>query len=694
MSTVDSFGRVTPTEDVGTAPTLDGPVKHPDLDGRTVMGLPTPQAVKEALAASSEGEGAADTGRTVFGLPSPFAGVKPSPAPVEAAPAAPPEKSEEAKTLFGLPSPFAPAAEPTSPSPDPPAAVSEPADTKKTLFGIPAPAAASVDENAKTLFGLPSPVAEAADTQKTIMGLPSILEMQRAAEEAERRTATPAPPEDEVGRRTLFGAPGVVPATPDQDATRQVQPASPVPADRVAGTAPAGLVSTAAARPAVKARAPTPRTSNREESRERAELYAAAKFAAAIAADERVHGRARQRKALMALLVVTLLAAAAAVIAFRHKTALQVELVGEPRVTRGNGAFAVDVTVRASAPSTVGHPGGETPGEGEWGVAFSIPEGEMKVGENVFALRVTDEKGGAVELPVRVILYYRFHVPSTSPPKVGTPVKAYVEVPDGWKVAVAGGQVREAGSRFELALDPAPVLTPDSNGVLQARLTLTSPEGEKKFFAETLKVPIPEAPLRLLAPARGWRRAAETVSLRGRTLAGARVEVGSVVTAVGPDGLFEIAVPVEQGSNTISLRLQIPGRRSVGREVSVERLTSRQVRQEKRRLERLSRVFLRGARRTPPYPKMLSASATLQGQKVRVRGRLVEVRRSQGLDELQVATCGNGGGCPVWVRLDGPILASQGDVVTVVGILAGVHRFRRAGEMVEAPQLDAKILVP
>ncbi len=614
----------------------------------TVQDLPDADAVRAAVA---EVDGAS---RTVFGLPSPVAGT--------------PEPGEQ-RTVRDLPSRDAVLAA-LDPSRE---AVAEPSpDLAKTAFGMPSllaspdvtPAADAEPDvppaSAKTVFGLPAPRLE-VPAQPT----PAVT------------------PEPAGTSKTLYGAP-VPAATPAMGSP----PASEPPAPRTPKLTPA------APTPAVK---PRRDVGSVERERERAELYAATKFAAALAEDERRLSKARQRRALLALLVVAVLAAAVGALALREEAALKASLVGEPKVARADGRFDVEVSVRTSEPAIVTHPGGEARGEGDWLVSFSVPEADMSVGANTIALQARAEGGGEpVRLPVNIVLYYRFSVPATPPPKAGVPVKAYVEVDGGWKVAVEGGEVHPAGERrFELALDPAPVLVSDGSGELPVRLTLSSPDGRERQFAELVRVPVPEAPLQIWNPAHGWRRTAGAVAVRGRTLPGARVGVGKAQSTVGEDGVFELEVPVKRGRNRIDLSVRAPGRRSISRSVSVERLSPGEQRKERKALQKLAKGFMKGAPKTPDYGVLLAQADALAGQKVRVRGRVVEVRRgADDGDEIQVATCSDAGGCPVWVHLQGPLLAGQGDGVTVVGKLAGKHVFHRGGAEVEAPRVEASILLP
>jgi len=596
-----------------------------------------------ALAETGESPSSDVSKRTMLGLPSPLPDLKterdlPNAAEVKAA-------AEMSRTVFGMPSPLAKV---------------DPEEAKKTVFGIPSPLAGlTTDEGVAA-----EPVAEQA-AQKTVMGLPSPFAAGAPVQ------AKPTPKVEQPRTRPMSVA--------DLQSKQTAPPRERTPA--AVQAPPKGHPSGHSAR-----------------DREAAELYAAARFAAAIAEDEKVYATSRHRTALLALLLVSIAAAVAAAFAFREKTRLKAELASEPAVTRSADRFGVVATVRTSEPAVVSYPGGEARGAGEWELQFSVPEADMHVGSNTIHLDAVAEAGGdPVRIPVRIVLYYRFKVPPVAPPKAATPIKAYVEVAEGWKVAVEGGTSTEVGKgRIELALDPKPVLVPDSPGALSVRLALTSPTGESKHFVEALRVPIPDAPLHLTTPAQRWRRAAETVPVRGLTLPGAEVHVGDAHATVGAGGAFDLSVPVALGKNEIDLKIKAPGRKTITRRLNVERLSAHAAKWERLRLKRDTRKWLRGAKRTPKYDQMLAEPGAVEGRKVRIRGQLVEVRRGKdgGPDQLQLVTCIGKGGCPVWVATDGPVLVGQGDKITVVGVLAGVHTFQRGGATLQAPRVDARFVIP
>ena len=639
------------------------------------------------------------------------------------------------RTILGLPSPLAGAEEPKTRQDLP--------DRALVLAAVEAKEKAKAQDQAqavggpmRTVFGMPSPLAAAVDPEeakKTVFGVPSPLanmvtaESEPAPKVAAPEAASPLPETQDVPRRTVFGMPsplatGAEPArdVPAAKSPKPRQPAQPRKkrADPEPRTRPMSLSDMQPSRePAAQLLSPIPRepspspvptqtrggrrsSGDAARDKEAAELYAAARFAAAIAEDEKLYAKARNRNLLLLLLLVSVAAAVAAAFAFKEKARLKAELAGEPKVTRSADTFGVVAVVRVSEPATVRHPGGETRGDGEFTVQFSVPEPEMNVGANTIHLEATAESGGDPQrIPVRIVLYYRFKVPPMTPPKPGTPVLAFVEVGKDWKVAVDGGtatSVDDAG-KVQVAIDPTPVLQPDSPGELPIRLALTSPSGETRNFKETVRVPIPEAVLNVTAPPHRWRRAKATAPVRGRTLPGAEVSVGDARATVGADGNFDLDIPLQPGANELVLKVRAPGRKSVSRTFTVERISKRAAKVQKYKLKRLAKAFLKRTKRPPAYPKLLTEADALRGRKVKLKGRLVEVRRSakSTVDQLQVATCDGEGGCPVWVYLkDGPLMAGQGDTVSVVGTLAGLHSFSRRGDTVEAPRIDSSILIP
>ncbi len=612
-----------------------------------MFGSPTPEvAATQRGDAATPGEG--ERKITMFGVPSPTAKPGADERTHRELPDAsrlPPESFDMHKTMLGGPSPFSkppPEAPPEAAIPD-----LEPADSpKRTVMGMVNPMMAYAETPAA------QPQGEAAMKQ-TMMGMPNPL-----AANAQAGSAGPAP----------VAPPAETPAPKEAVVPRY-------DADKAA------------------------------QDREAAELYAAAKIAAALAEDERAMSRRRLRNALVGLVLVALAAGVVAVFLVRERAALRAELVGDPSVQRVGSKFAVQARVRTSAEATVQHPGGEAKVNGEAELAFEVDESGMKVGDNAYVLEaVPTEEGEAAQMTVHVMLYYRLHTPPLAPPKPGVPVLAQLEVMQGWAVKVDGAKVTGAGeNRFQVAIDPAPALkaAPKKGRVpLPVRMTLEGPSGDKKTFEETLELPLPDAPLSLWSPTHNWVGVEERITLRGRTVAGATlvVEGREERVGVGADGVFQLQVPLALGETALKLSVSAPGRNKASRALALRRLDSKGRRKAIKGLGAKAKAFMRGARRRPPkYAAMLADAAKLEGRKVRLKGKLIDARRGpEGVDELRVATCPKKTtGCPVWVELKGPLFARRDARVTVVGSLAGTHVYKTtSGDTLTVPRVRAEILLP
>jgi hypothetical protein len=498
--------------------------------------------------------------------------------------------------------------------------------------------------------------------------------------------------------------PTLLPPKEAPPAQAKMQLGTPAPKDAPPAVAPAPEARTlvGVATPAAReAATPAAREAEAEPTADRdaAERYAAARIAAAVAEEQGRAARVRTRRALALLVLAGLVAAVAAALLIQDRLAFRAELGGEVRVRRLDDRLEISAAVRTSEPAVVASPAGETRVDGEGVVDFAVAVADTRVGENPVPLTVRPVDGGdGRQLTLNVVVYYRFVAPPMEPPRAGVPVAFDVEVIDGWRPAVDGATVREAGEgRFRVEIDPAPRLAALANTDVAAldlpvRLTLTGPAGETREFVESLRLPLPATPVVVLGPPHGWARAADRVKVRGRTVPGAEVRLGDVAVTAGPEGEFELTTGLEaEGARTLSLRVHAAGHRAAQADIAVERIASDEDRARRARAQARAREFIAGAPPTPGYDA-LKAEAT-PGRRVRITGDVLDVRRGDGgVDHLQIVTCRAAGGCLVWVEAQGAPV-EPGERVEAVGTLQGTREYTtRAGETLTVPLVRAAVV--
>ncbi|MBU1900690.1 hypothetical protein KKB55_23330, partial [Myxococcota bacterium] len=553
----------------------------------------------------------------------------------------------------------------------------------KTVFGL-APVPKGVAEPApdmnKTVFGLapvPKGVVEPApDTNKTVFGLAPVPKGV-----VEHKGDAP---------RTLFGV-----ASPLAAASMATPQRAPV-------AALAEPPSNAAQRPAGNASAKRLQgAQRREKDREAGELVAAAAIAAAIAEEERQISRALTRRWLLVIATLTLAAALSGVFFYQQRFAFQARTVGPLSVLRDGARWRVSTTIYTSEPATVRYPGGEAKGQGERPLSFELEAQPMKLGENHIALEVIPEAGGeAKALSLMVMLHYRLSTPPLSPPQPGVDVPAQIEVLPGWEVSVEGGRAaRVDAQRFNLGVDPSPLLAQVDSaeadvGRLPVRLTLRPPDGAPPLmFEERVTLPLPKTPLRLLAPPRGWAGLAPELLVRGVTAPRAQVTLGEITITADEAGAFALQTPIEVGAQALTLRADGAQMKPTSLTFSAHRETKASLRARLQALRRQAR----GLKPTPApsYAALQAAAADPPAQLFKLKGRLISARRGAEVDEVQIATCAEEGGCPVWAEISGPLLVEEGASLTLIGRLVGLHAYEaRNGQRLTVPKLQEALLLP
>ncbi|MCB9521807.1 MAG: hypothetical protein H6702_00325 [Myxococcales bacterium] len=670
---------------------------------------------------------------------------RPAPTPAAPTPAAPPvSPADLRRTQYGMPAPFAaaPTVEPAGFGPgvgtEPPPRVAAPSspsvppvfDPRTTQRGLaprstPTPRPAPTTGRHATLYGRPGgfgasddgpvhlpPPAAQADLRSTRMGLPQPLTPTTTASgRGAAVTDRPTPPQPLAAHRT----PVPVPVPPMPAAPAMHAPATPLIQEahaiteaeraRLPGERRAERREAPPEDPSAPAGAPpgTP-----AEGLARGEVdpqgYAVARLAAAVEAEERVAATRRIRLASILLVLVGLGAAAAAWYIHRQQVAFRAELQGPHAVTHHGGEYTVEVGVRVSGPAVVRHPGGESPVEGATRIKFSLPSERMKVGANELALEVRPADSDKPRtLILKVLVHYRLRTEVIPPPTPGVPITAHVQVMDDWKLTVEGAEAELINKdTYAVRVDPGPLLSrvdelKGDAAELPLPLVLTGPDGQQQTFRETLRVPLPGTPVAIYRPPHNWIGAADSVTVTGASVPGAKVTVNGVAAEVDGRGRFEAVVPLPApGPHTVKVVADGPSKRPGEQSIALERLTEDGFQAARSGLQ----ARLRKAQpedRPPPYAALRDDPDAHAGKAIALKGELLHAARGReaGLDTAQIATCKAGSRCVVWVDLRGPLLARPGDVVDVVGVLNGTTRYKtRTGEALVVPRVTAELMVP
>ena len=722
----------------------------------TIAGGPSPLTTGQHVPTA-----AADIGSTIAGGPSPLttaddtppaaadirSTIAGGPSPLTMGERTHPGETDIRSTIAGGPSPFRTGEHATPGGGD---IESTPTGSRSSTHEA-APTARSGEGPTSTLFGGPSPLAAGGTAEQsssgraapaigigsTQIGMPRPDFTQMRRDDLAAKAAAPGPvgarPSPQSGSdpnaaagglgRTMIGLPR--PSTDQGLATDSIDAGDPVGRTMLGGPSPAVAVERAkpaAAAPAddvagrthifgslgpadIAAAAPVTGPAGTEA--------AAARYAAAIASEENVVSHRRVRRALFALVIVGLLGAAAFVVALREQQAFKAEIASELSVRRAEGVYRIAVAVRASSPARLEHPGGTTEiGAGsdgsEWVVGqleFTMPESELRVGDNTIQIiaRPDDDETDSQSLTLQIKVYYRLGDLPESPPPPGEPVMFDVETIRGWKLSVPDAVVVSVGERFRVSLPPerfdgAKAPLHDGAALVTVALTLTGPAGETQSFTESLRVPVSETPLEIIAPPYMLRTEAAKVVIRGRTSPGARVTVGDVTTESDERGHFALTVPLTtDGRHELMVEARAAGRRPAGSSAVVHRVTADEHKSTLRRARKAARAFVAGAPRTPKYLRLLNGSAELEGRKVRIAGRVIAARRGpvDGRNEIQMVTCKTGDGCPIWVEMTGPVHVAPDVEAQVFGTLRGTRAYQsRGGETVTVPIVEGRFLLP
>lgn len=666
--------------------------------------------VRDAVAPTIETPAPDDDIRsTQFGAPSPFkAGQLP---PIGTGDAEPEPAADIMSTQFGAPSPIK--AQPAAATPEP----------------------APGDQNYRTLVGPPLPLAEAARAREVAKARAE----QEAAEKAQAaREAQQAQQAQQENYRTLVGPPvPIAEAARARDAARARQQAAAAEApaatenrgpsiivsDGLSNAGPASVIvdepvsPREAARQSPAAPAAQPARTGRpagaaevSRSSNHAERAAASRFAAAMDTDERtamvvtVSDRSSGKWIFLLLIIAGL---ALALWLTRDAQAFQAS-VQAVEINPEADRLVLTADVVADRPVKVSLAGDATPPtvvDGTGRVQYALPLDGLAPGQRTVALDVATDDG-QMALPVELTLWLRAELGPVQ--GVGEPAPIALSVRPGWTPAAPFAAVSDVAGRFEATIDPRAALAQvDQPGGLTGAIEQTvvlAADGEDAHRVELrVEVPLPATPLVITAPARAWRRDAETVLVEGRTAPGALVKVGGMNALADDAGRFTLTAPLGGArEQTLDVTADGPGTRPTVERITVERLTpagavAQAAALRARQSERLGTVG-----RTPPYARWSRDAEDLRGRAVAFSGRLVAIERgasgessrARQADRAVVATCDAGDHCPVWITTHSPILVDVGQRVSVSGTLAGTETWRASADFVTAPRVEGALLAP
>jgi hypothetical protein len=434
------------------------------------------------------------------------------------------------------------------------------------------------------------------------------------------------------------------------------------------------------------------------------EAIAALRIQAASQAEERRAAKRRLRIASVLLVLVVVGAGIAAGLLLRQRSAFRAELEGDLVVTHRAGDYTIEVGVRTSEPSVVVHPAGSQAVTEVGRVTFSLPSEEMHVGDNTVGLTVRANGSDDEQLlTLHVLVYYRLRTEIIPPPRPGVPIKAHVELMPDWSLTVEGGvSARIANDTYEVQIDPGPLLArvdtmAGDTVALPIPLVLRDPNGKEQTFTEVLQVPIPATPITVLRPPHGWISDADKVRVGGRTVPGAEVTVAGQLVKIDAGGYFDVQVPLgAPGRHSIEIVANGPKKRAGRKSISLERLTEAAFNAARGGLRSEAATYEVDSK-APTYTSLVEDPEPHRGQKIRLRGELLDARRGRegSVDTLQLATCKVKSRCPYWVELSGPMMAGPGDMVEVVGTLDGNSTYKtHSGVALTVPRLKAEFLVP
>lgn len=316
---------------------------------------------------------------------------------------------------------------------------------------------------------------------------------------------------------------------------------------------------------------------------------------------------------------------------------------------------------------------------------FPLAVDGLSVGDNELALDVVDPDGEVDTARLTLAVDFRVRADLGALRDDPPAVRIVVDAPPGTEASLDGETLAldddgRGARRFEL-----PEAPPDEDGTydLSVAYHLELPSGEVEDGRVRTRVPY--ATLQLDRPGRAVVVDTDAVEVAGAVEAGASVTVDGAPVEVS-DGRFRTTVAIpELGERTLAVVARQPGRAPARHEVRVTRVAD---------LKRAARGF--EADPTLSYVRIVQNPSIYRGQKVRMTGRVYNVRVEDGRSTLQVLVkeCPRGEACPLWVVYPAATDASLNDWVEILGEVAGEQQFRaESGRTQTVPRVDALYLL-
>ena len=375
------------------------------------------------------------------------------------------------------------------------------------------------------------------------------------------------------------------------------------------------------------------------------------------------------------------------------------------RRVSADGSFQVGVTVRQVAgdeqPLVLEFEGKREEFTGEGSFRFSVPDADLDVGSNpVHALVRTGEEGGEPIARVPIDLYLDYRVGSFESKLAAgvTEVSLELEVPDGATLEVEGAEVSGEGPQRALKVDLVKALgqlstLTEPKQTVPLKLQLTVGEGEVHEDTLNVQVVLPQTELKVYAPVH-LLTSRGRLKLEGFIHPQAMATVNGKDTEMYEDGDFEAALTLEQGPQTVRVLASQRGYVSRVQELQVERLAAAELRARRKAAEEEAAVWAERATDAPDAAALLAGAAgDLKGKHFKLTGRVQHLLAAGEHTVVVLETCR--GGCPVLLRIKGPVEVQVKDRAAAFGTLTGTGELRgaKADEPAQVPQLDAAYLV-
>ncbi len=316
---------------------------------------------------------------------------------------------------------------------------------------------------------------------------------------------------------------------------------------------------------------------------------------------------------------------------------------------------------------------------------FDVPLDQLKLGDN--QLHAVYQTGSRSE-PLDLAVTRRHQVAldlgglGTSPPFF----EAVFTVAPGESLAVAGqAAVLDGQNAFRHKVDLTDAVkggeVKDNQLVYRIPFQLKNGQGQVDSGEYLARLPLTN--LRVDRPAAGAVVDSATVVCSGETEDGAAVTVNGERTAVTA-GRFEVKVPLVAGENPVQVTSRSTGKAPHTINLQVKRVAS---------LEAAAAAWAKQVDSSVDYPALGRDPDSLVGRKVRMAGRIVNIRTEQGVTVFLLyvsAGCPKESRCGVYVVFKGESQAGLYSWVTVYGEVKGRREVQiKEGVSMSVPALEA-----